>query len=118
MRGCWILCSRGARGVGGTGGECEGGGGDGVCLSVQLFGCWNSGAQLRLGAKEIYWTPVEERRHRGAIWQKKSLPQKIPRCISIEVLLCIHLIQCSVKAQLGELILHKHHRGILVYFAT
>ena len=92
MRGCWILCSRGARGVGGTGGECEGGGGDGVCLSVQLFGCWNSGAQLRLGAKEIYWTPVEERRHRGAIWQKKSLPQKIPRCISIEVLLCIHFL--------------------------
>ena len=92
MRGCWILCSRGARGVGGTGGECEGGGGDGVCLSVQLFGCWNSGAQLRLGAKEIYWTPVGERRHRGAIWQKKSLPQKIPRCISIEVLLCIHFL--------------------------
>ena len=92
MRGCWILCSRGARGVGGTGGECEGGGGDGVCLSVQLFGCWNSGAQLRLGAKEIYWTPVGERRHRGAIWQKKGLPQKIPRCISIEVLLCIHFL--------------------------
>ena len=92
MRGCWILCSRGARGVGGTGGECEGGGGDGVCLSVQLFGCWNSGAQLRLGAKEIYWTPVGERRHGGAIWQKKGLPQKIPRCISIEVLLCIHFL--------------------------
>ena len=92
MRGCWILCSRGARGVGGTGGECEGGGGDGVCLSVQLFGCWNSGAQLRLGAKEINWTPVGERRHRGAIWQKKSPPQKIPRCISIEVLLCIHFL--------------------------
>ena len=92
MRGCWRLCSRGARGVGGTGGECEGGGGDGVCLSVQLFGCWNSGAQLRLGAKEIYWTPVGERRHRGAIWQKKGLPQKIPRCISIEVLLCIHFL--------------------------
>ena len=92
MRGCWILCSRGARGVGGTGGECEGGGGDGVCLSVQLFGCWNSGAQLRLGAKEIYWTPVGERRHRGAIWRKKGLHQKIPQCISIEVLLCIHFL--------------------------
>ena len=79
MRGCWILCSRGARGVGGTGGECEGGDGDGgvcVCVCVQLFGCWNSGAQLRLGAKEIYWTPVGERRHRGAIWQKKVYLKK------------------------------------------
>ena len=37
MRGCWILCSRGARGVGGTGGECEGGAGDGgVCVSSYL----------------------------------------------------------------------------------
>ena len=75
-----------------------------VCVCVQLFGCWNSGAQLRLGAKEIYWTPVGERRHRGAIWQKKGLPQKNPRCISIEVLLCIHFLYSVLwKLNLGNL---------------
>ena len=45
MRGCWILCSRGARGVGGTGGECEGGAGDGgvcVCPVIWMLEFWST----------------------------------------------------------------------------